>query len=409
MKIALIACFFFGPFAQALEVHEWGTFTVLSGSDGAHIPWYASTDDLARLPDFILPATGSKTGRAKIRMETPVIYFYPEKRTKVSVDVSFAHGSVTESFPHSHGGKMAIDPSSGDMLIEGKWTGTLHPPTDKEALSHIPAIPHSENAEPYGAAREVPDAWIFESGLREIPGLKVQPKFPQMEKFIFYRGIGDAYIPISATMHGDDATLTNSADEAVAFGTALRVRDGKAVWVYIPPVAGRSTGNAPSMNVSRITFPKPERPLDEVESELADAWKRALAADGLTPEEASAMVETWRETWFRESGDRILTLVPRKTIDAMLPLNITPTPAKTERVFVARIEMVSSIREQALASLLNSTTEPSEADFAEFENLSFGRFANGGMEIAIRIQSSKMQEKFLALKRFGVSRETSSR
>jgi len=410
MKTTLIACFCLGSFAQALEVHEWGTFTVLSGSNGAAVPWYAFHNDIARLPDFISPGIGGKGGAASVRMETPVIYFYPEKETKVSVDVSFANGSITETFPHSVGGKISIDPATISMMIDGKWTGTLHPPTDKEALAHIPPIPNTDHAEPYGAAREVPDAWIFESDIKEIPGLQVQPKFPQMEKFIFYRGAGHAYIPISATMTGDTATVTNQADGALAYGVALRVRDGKAAWVTIPPVAARPVDmNTPAMNQTQITFPKPERSLDEVESELADAWKKALAADGLTPAEASAMVETWRKTWFRENGDRILTLVPRKTIDSLLPLTITPTPAKTERVFVARIEMISPDREQALVGLLNSTTETGETEFAEFEKLALGRFSNGALEVAVQIQSGRMRGKFFGLQVFGASRGTSSR
>lgn len=290
MKTTLIACFCLGSFAQALEVHEWGTFTVLSGSDGAHVPWYASYADLAGLPNFIRPAMGTKEGPAKVRMETPVIYFYPEKETKISVDVSFAQGSITETFPHSIG-NITVNPLTGGILVDGKWTGILHPPTDKEALAAIPTIPESQNAEPYGAAREVPDAWIFESDLKEIPGLKDQPKIPRMEKFIFYRGAGNAQIPINATMAGDTATVTNQAEESVGFGTALRVRDGKAAWVTMSPVAARPADlNTPSMNQTQITFPKPERDLDEVESELAEAWKKALAADGLTPAEASAMV-----------------------------------------------------------------------------------------------------------------------
>jgi hypothetical protein len=77
MKTTLFACFCLGSFAQALEVHEWGTFTVLSGSNGYQALWYATFSDLAKLPDFVSPGMGSKAGLASIRMETPVIYFYP--------------------------------------------------------------------------------------------------------------------------------------------------------------------------------------------------------------------------------------------------------------------------------------------------------------------------------------------
>lgn len=411
MKTALIAslCLGLGTSARALEVHEWGTFTVLTASNGMQAPWYAPSSDLARLPDFILPPMVAKTGFSTIRMETPVIYFYPEKEMKISVDVSLQNGSITETFPHSPGSGMHIDPRTGGMSVDGKWTGTLHPPADKAALAEIPVIKESDNHEPYGAAREVPDAWIFQSDLEEIPGLKVQPHFPQMEKFIFYRGAGDAYIPIQTSMRGDSVSLVNNCAHSLDYAVALRVRDGKAAWIPIPSVAGRPSGDTPAMNRTEITFSKPDRSLDQVESELADAWKKALADDGLTPEEASAMVETWRKTWFRESGDRILTLVPRQTIDDMLPLKITPQPEKTERVFVARIELVSPEIEQKLVGLLNSENKPDEKEFAEFKNLDLGRFGNGALEIATRIQTQRMAGKFYGLVQFGENLKTSER
>ncbi len=404
MKTAIIASLCLGSFAHALEVHEWGTFTVLSGSNGTQVPWYQSFSDLARLPKFVSTGIMGKPGLATVRMETPVIYFYPEKEMKVSVEVSFENGTVTETFPQTLPDAIRVDPVNG-MSVFGKWSGTLHPPTDTAALAEVPAIQESKNPEPYGAAREVPDAWIFESDLSEIPGLEVQPHFPHMEKFIFYRGAGNAYIPVSAGMTGDKVTVMNNSESALNYGVALRVRDGKAGWVPIPQLAGRPMDGDPAKNHAQIAFGEPVRPLDEVESELAGEWKKALTAEGLTPTEASAMVETWRKTWFREGGDRILTLVPRQLTDEMLPLKITPAPDKMERVFVMRIEMISPDKEQKLVGLLNSEKEADEEQFADFERLELGRFGNGAMEVATRIQSQRMRAKYYGLNQFGENRE----
>ncbi len=52
------------------------------------------------------------------------------------------------------------------------------------------------------------------------------------------------------------------------------------------------------------------------------------------------MVETWRDSWF-EDGLRLLYIVPRSSIDEVLPLEITPAPANTARVFVGRIEIIT--------------------------------------------------------------------
>jgi hypothetical protein len=397
--------------ASALEVHEWGTFTVLSGPNGMQVPWYASYSDLAKLPKFVSPGFSGKNGLARIRMETPVLYFYPEKEMEVSVEVSFASGSITETFPHSHGGKVTVEPGMGMGSISygGKWAGKLHPPTDSKAAAEIPVIEASENDEPYGAAREVPEAWIFESDLKEIPGLQVQPHFPQVEKFIFYRGAGNAYIPVTASVKGDSVTVKNEWANALPFGVVLRVRNGKASWVAVPAVSGRPADGAPAMNQAQVAFPKPDRSIDEVESELAALWKKALAEHGLTSAEASAMVETWRKTWFRESGDRFLALIPQEPVDAMLPLKITPAPTKVTRVFVARFEMISDEAAAGLVALLNDSKSVDEEKFARFQSMELGRFGQGAMDIAVDIQKWGMIGNFQALRIYGDSIKTSAR
>lgn len=399
MRNILFVCGLLAGGAQALEVHEWGTFTVLSGSNGNQVQWYSPTSDIARLPAFVHPGMafgGKAVAHHRIRMETPVIYFYPEKPMPVSVEAIFANGQVTETFPFSPVTFTSAAPD-GRLFIKGSWAGKLLPPTDKAALSRIPAITVTDHEEPYGAAREVPDAWIFESDVKQIPGRKEKLAIPQTEKFIFYRGAGDSYLPISTSLRGDQVNVLNNALGPLPYGTALRVRGDKASWVTIPRVSSYLVDGKPAPNMAGVTLPPADRPLDEVESELAAAWKSALAEDGLTPAEASAMVETWRRTWFREEGDRVLTLVPRATIDQMLPLKITPQPEKIERVFVARIEMLSPDREEALVRVLNPTTKGDAAQLEELDKIALGRFTHGAVVIATDLQKNAMMRKFQEL------------
>jgi hypothetical protein len=73
----------------------------------------------------------------------------------------------------------------------------------------------------------------------------------------------------------------------------------------------------------------------------------------LYEQEAQAMVDTWKDSWFEE-GSRLLYIVPRADIDAILPLTITPAPSAVARIFVGRIELLTpaTLRDvgQALAS-----------------------------------------------------------
>jgi hypothetical protein len=65
-----------------------------------------------------------------------------------------------------------------------------------------------------------------------------------------------------------------------------------------------------------------------------------LVAEGLYPKEAAAVVETWSDSWFEE-GARLFYALPRRAIDALLPLEIRPIPAKVVRVFVGRLELAT--------------------------------------------------------------------
>src|SRR5262245_18673899 len=89
-----------------LIVHEWGTFTSYSGSDGVRLEFRPLVDD--DLPPFVLdrflqtgvedPISKSKL-RVRLRMETPVTYFYTNRERDVNVKVKFPNGLLTEFYP----------------------------------------------------------------------------------------------------------------------------------------------------------------------------------------------------------------------------------------------------------------------------------------------------------------------
>ena len=78
-----------------------------------------------------------------------------------------------------------------------------------------------------------------------------------------------------------------------------------------------------------------------------------LVDQGLYPDEAHAMVETWRDSWFEE-GSRLIYIVPHGFVDTILPLTINPTPAQIIRVFVGRLEIVTPATAKAIQTALAS-------------------------------------------------------
>lgn len=55
----------------------------------------------------------------------------------------------------------------------------------------------------------------------------------------------------------------------------------------------------------------PALPIAKVQEELADATETASNGVGLTKEEAKAMIATWHDVWFTETGTRVLAILPR--------------------------------------------------------------------------------------------------
>ena len=77
------------------------------------------------------------------------------------------------------------------------------------------------------------------------------------------------------------------------------------------------------------------------------------------------MVETWRETWFEE-GARILYVLPRRAVDSILPLEISPAPADVVRVFIGRLELATGATLTELGDALRTGNRARLARFGRF-------------------------------------------
>src|SRR5580704_5151804 len=129
-----------GDPGDGLVVHEWGTFTSFSGSDGVRLEFRPLRDE--DLPPFVLdrflqsgvtnPFSKSQI-RVRVRMETPVTYFYTNRERHVNARVSFPDGLLTEFYPPVV--RMAPSYTLGEQLpLKGSsldW-GSIHLiPTDR--------------------------------------------------------------------------------------------------------------------------------------------------------------------------------------------------------------------------------------------------------------------------------------
>jgi hypothetical protein len=337
------------PGQQGLRVHEWGTFTSVAGESGGPQAWTALSGP-ADLPCFVyhlgnrcikcaLPSTPILTPptvtASTVRMETPVLYFYAPQRMTLSVSVDFPRGWITEWYPQASTVTPEIPPGTklpplGQGHIE--WNQVVVSP-GSQAI-----VPVGEGASHYYAARKTDSDPIAVSG--------------QSEKLIFYRGIANFPVPLWArVMDETRIELRNTGDRALPLAILFENRGGKIGYRTTRELSGSL----------QVEMPELTTDLDRLKRELANA----LVDMGLYQKEALAMIETWRDSWFEE-GMRVFYLMPRRNVDAVLPLTVNPAPAATERVFVGRVEILSPFVRQSLGAALASGDTATLARYGRF-------------------------------------------
>jgi hypothetical protein len=405
--------------AAGMKVHEWGTFTVLLGSNGEELEWYQPQQDLVGLPKFVQSPKstvrlGLKTGTAMfarsrngrytgmdtMRMETPVLYFYPNQELDVKVTAQLAGGRITEVYP----------PSTTGLDGVTTWTGHLFPPNSPKKSS-IPAAT-GPLARHYAAARNVPEAWLYRDTsppLETVSEVTVDGAAPVVlqlpakptEHFIFYRGAGNASFRVSA-QEQDRPNVFKITNRGAAISRlfALKISNGQTSWLKLDNLqSGIFEQNKFIDRSQTITFSAAVGSATDVASQLRMEMIDTITKEGLTPAEAAAMVATWDDLWFTEPGVRLLAILPQSVSDSLVPLKITPAPTELKRVFVARVEIITKAKEQALLSVLANPIIDLPASKQQLKELELGRFANGGLERAMVLMNEKMMSQFQTLRK----------
>ncbi|HUQ72381.1 MAG TPA: hypothetical protein VM165_22835 [Planctomycetaceae bacterium] len=354
--------------AAPLIVHEWGTFTSFSGSDGVKLEFRPLEE--RDLPGFVfnrsrhsLPSLSKNSIPAIQRMETPVTYFYTPVERDVTVRVAFPKGLLTEFYPpvRSLGPKVegTFFVESTPPPLKDSWLdwGRVHliPPESLRAqvqdaeLSrrigrHVEQtmVPDAGTYHHYAAARATDSAIVQVRHLPQTgPDANVVPTADYFEKFLFYRGLGNFDLPLTLTANSDaSCMLRNSGQEAIRSLFLVTVRGQELRFRQYPNIAAGATLDLqPSKETATL-------------NQLSDAVASALVAEGLYDKEARAMVSTWQTSWFGEEGTRLFYILPQSVTDTLLPLEITPKPTEQVRVLVGRMEIMTSSQEQDVLSLV---------------------------------------------------------
>lgn len=338
-----------------LVVHEWGTFTSMQGVDGFGLEGLHREEEA--LPSFVHDLGGACSlghpqgkglhatpTRVTQKMETPVIYFHTKTPARVKVRVDFPRGLLSQWYPNTS--QPVRSPGHLDLSrIESTslaWDVELHP---TEAPGEVPEV---STDDPWHFAREVDAAWcrVAAKGDDRV-GLPEGPT--EAERYLFYRGLGAFSLPLvtSPGAKPGQVVTANAGVEAVPFAFGLQV-DLARTTVRWAPLGEIPSGGAVTFDAGATAA----RPLEAGVAELQVAVQARLEAQGLFADEARAMVRTWARSWFASPGTRVLWLVPRARVDALLPLAIDPAPTSLVRAFVGRLEVVTPEVEAELEAAL---------------------------------------------------------
>lgn len=323
--------------------HEWGTFTSIAGNTGTAVQWYpwAVPSDLPKFVERFQSSNFKANLSGTIRMETPVLYFYSPRDTRVSVHVSFSKGLITEWYPHvtryTPSGKartVAFNETEPDGSVT--WDSIALRPGGENSLLH------EKEESRYYAARAT----------ASTPVLVSSPTGQQQEKFLFYRGVSSESSPVTALMlENGSVHVENIAGEALARLFLFERRGNANGFRAVSDLGEGATLEMPVLKDSG--------------AEASEAILSVLGEQGLYPDEARAMLETWKDSWFEE-GTRLLYVVPNSFVNRVLPLSISPAPREIARVFIGRLELVSMKTRTAIEEALAKGDETTLAKYKRF-------------------------------------------
>jgi hypothetical protein len=110
-----------------------------------------------------------------------------------------------------------------------------------------------------------------------------------------------------------------------------------------------SQGQEEILATTPATFSEGEYARDNL-ARIRERLHAALVRDGLFPDEAAGLLNTWEASYFRRPGLRMFSVVPQFWTDAHLPLTIS-VPAEVKRAMIGRIELVTPRHRELLKKI----------------------------------------------------------
>ena len=368
------------PAASAYDLHEWGTFTTVAGSDGVLLSGLQREE--VELPSFVHAHFGFENGQqpdaekfasviktqgypafpsrykglgkrpvsgVTVKMETPVIYFHSDAAFHATVKVGFEGGTISQWYPNRSGGETlpepppAADPVKQPIPV-AQWNLDFAKPYRGAISWDVDVLSPAESKAALGFKPRDTLNWIR---ARVPEANTVRTTNGETENYLFYRGVGNFNPGLQTTVSKDDTLqLKNLTGGDIPYLLVFEQDSSGIHWIARP---GLKAGEV--LEITKSTFTRAGADT----TPIYDAMRTGLAGCGLLESEANAMVQTWWSSYFETEGLRVFWVLPAATTDKLLPLSVSPAPEKTVRVMVGRSEVLRPSREVEWLALSNKT------------------------------------------------------
>ncbi|HEU4751678.1 MAG TPA: hypothetical protein VFU47_01140, partial [Armatimonadota bacterium] len=207
-----------------IVAHEWGTFLAVQGSDGVTLDGMYHEEHA--LPPFVHSRSRDQLALPTVILkgETPVIYFYTKSAQRVQVGVRFPRGIWTQWYPQAAvvapglaQTSSPLEPRSGRIL----WCADLIPAGNGPA----PSLPATSKDALWNYARQVDAAYVRTRN--PLTGSQ------EYERYLFYRGLGQAPLPLTMTAERGGTLRTAAAAPPLRHLFVLRVENGRGAYRYL--------------------------------------------------------------------------------------------------------------------------------------------------------------------------------
>ena len=354
------------PAEASWTVHEWGTFTAVQDERGRELAGINIDDEpvpkfVHNLNPYLLnspfvsnpywqhrqKAAPRRHPLVTMRLETPVIYFYPPDDVAlpqtIDVDVKFRGGWLTEFYPKAK--------ADAPGLRRGTFQfGELTPKT----ISSL-----SWKGLRVGTSDTGPktDSHVWKTP-RKVASQQLTTPDGESERYLFYRGVGNLRAPLRVTtdrrqkllrVYASFDQLPSRSPAAIHGAWLAHILPNRKVAFRRVTLDAATSDPTDLIGTTKAFFAEVEYDQRNLQR-LKEEMKAALVTDGLYSDEATAMLDTWQRAYFTSPGLRLFFLVPRVWTDHFLPLTLS-RDAEIARVMMGRIELITESQRKLLKQL----------------------------------------------------------